>query len=32
MSPLPPVCVTGTPADPEACWELGALLAAEVTG
>jgi hypothetical protein len=28
----PPVCVTGTPekADLEACWELGALLAAEV--
>jgi NAD(P)H-dependent FMN reductase len=30
----PPVCVTGTPdkADLEACWELGALLAAEVAG
>ena len=28
----PPVCVTGTPgkSDLEACWELGALLAAEV--
>ena len=30
----PPVCVTGPPAkqDLEACWELGALLAAEVAG
>jgi multimeric flavodoxin WrbA len=30
----PPVCVTGTPARPdlEACWELGALLAAEIAG
>jgi multimeric flavodoxin WrbA len=30
----PPVTVTGTPgkADLEACWELGALLAAEVSG
>jgi multimeric flavodoxin WrbA len=30
----PPVTVTGTPgkADLEACWELGALLAAEVAG
>src|ERR1700678_1923708 len=30
----PPVCVTGTPGkqDLEACWELGALLAAEVAG
>ncbi len=30
----PAVCVTGTPAkaDLEACWELGALLAAEVAG
>jgi multimeric flavodoxin WrbA len=30
----PPVCVTGTPgkADLEACWELGALVAAEVAG
>jgi NAD(P)H-dependent FMN reductase len=30
----PPVCVTGTPAKPdlEACWELGALLAAEAAG
>jgi NAD(P)H-dependent FMN reductase len=30
----PPVSVTGTPARPdlEACWELGALLAAEVAG
>jgi NAD(P)H-dependent FMN reductase len=30
----PPVCVTGTPdkAGLEACWELGALLAAEVAG
>jgi NAD(P)H-dependent FMN reductase len=30
----PPVCVTGTPARPdlEACWELGAVLAAEVAG
>ena len=28
----PPVCVTGAPGKPdlEACWELGALLAAEV--
>jgi len=28
----PPVCVTGPPAKPdlEACWELGALLAAEI--
>ncbi len=30
----PPACVTGTPGkeDLEACWELGALLAAEVAG
>ena len=30
----PPVCVTGTPSKPdlEACWELGALLTAEVAG
>ena len=30
----PPVCITGTPGkqDLEACWELGALLAAEVAG
>jgi transposase-like protein len=30
----PPVCVTGPPgkADLEACWELGALLRAEVAG
>ena len=30
----PPVCVTGAPSksDLEACWELGALLAAEVAG
>jgi hypothetical protein len=30
----PPVCVTGTPGQPqlEACWELGALVAAEVAG
>jgi NAD(P)H-dependent FMN reductase len=30
----PPACVTGTPAGPglEACWELGALLAAELGG
>jgi multimeric flavodoxin WrbA len=30
----PPVCVTGTPGKPEleACWELGALIAAEVAG
>jgi hypothetical protein len=30
----PPVCVTGAPGKPdlEACWELGALLAAEVAG
>ena len=30
----PAVCVTGTPAKPdlEACWELGALVAAEVAG
>ena len=30
----PPVCVTGPPsrADLEACWELGALLAAEIAG
>jgi NAD(P)H-dependent FMN reductase len=30
----PPVCVTGPPgrADREACWELGALLAAKVAG
>jgi NAD(P)H-dependent FMN reductase len=30
----PPVCVTGTPqkTDLEACWELGALLAAELAG
>jgi NAD(P)H-dependent FMN reductase len=30
----PPVCVTGTPGRPdlEACWELGALLAAGVAG
>jgi flavorubredoxin len=30
----PPVTVTGTPgkADLEACWELGALLAAEIAG
>jgi flavorubredoxin len=30
----PPVCVAGPPskADLEACWELGALLAAEVAG
>jgi hypothetical protein len=30
----PPVCVTGAPSRPdlEACWELGALLAAEVAG
>jgi hypothetical protein len=29
----PPACVTGTPAKPDldACWELGALLAAEVS-
>jgi hypothetical protein len=28
----PPVCITGPPTktDLEACWELGALLAAEV--
>lgn len=30
----PPVCVTGAPGpgDLEACWELGALLAAELAG
>jgi multimeric flavodoxin WrbA len=30
----PPVCVTGVPARPalEACWELGAVLAAEIAG
>jgi flavorubredoxin len=30
----PPVCVTGAPSrsDLEACWELGALLAAEIAG
>jgi multimeric flavodoxin WrbA len=30
----PPVCVTGAPGKPdlEACWELGALLAAEIAG
>jgi hypothetical protein len=30
----PPVCVTGAPGKEEllACWELGALLAAEVAG
>jgi multimeric flavodoxin WrbA len=30
----PPVCVTGPPSktDLEACWELGAVLAAEVAG
>ncbi|HEY1920111.1 MAG TPA: NAD(P)H-dependent oxidoreductase [Streptosporangiaceae bacterium] len=30
----PPVCVTGTPAhaDLEACWELGAIIAAELSG
>jgi multimeric flavodoxin WrbA len=30
----PPACVTGTPAkqDLEACWELGALLTAEIAG
>jgi len=30
----PPACVTGAPsrADLEACWELGALLAAEIAG
>ena len=30
----PPVCVTGAPSRPDlqACWELGALLAAEVAG
>jgi multimeric flavodoxin WrbA len=30
----PPVCVTGTPdrQDLQACWELGALLAAEIAG
>jgi NAD(P)H-dependent FMN reductase len=30
----PPACVTGTPGKPglEACWELGALLAAEISG
>jgi len=30
----PPVCVTGAPGRPdlEACWELGALLAAEIVG
>ncbi len=30
----PPVCVTGTPSrqDLEDCWELGALLAAELAG
>jgi multimeric flavodoxin WrbA len=30
----PPVCVTGSPSktDLEACWELGAVLAAEVGG
>ncbi len=30
----PPVCVTGAPGRPEieACWELGALVAAEVAG
>jgi hypothetical protein len=30
----PPVCVTGPPgkADLEACWELGAVLAAEIAG
>ena len=30
----PPVCVTGAPSRPdlESCWELGALLAAEIAG
>jgi multimeric flavodoxin WrbA len=30
----PPACVTGVPSKPdlEACWELGALLAAEIAG
>ena len=30
----PPVCVTGPPArqDLAACWDLGALLAAEIAG
>ena len=30
----PPVCVTGAPGkqDLQACWELGALLAAEIAG
>jgi len=30
----PPACVTGAPSRPdlEACWELGALLAAEIAG
>jgi hypothetical protein len=30
----PPVCVTGTPGkeDLRACWELGAVLAAEIAG
>jgi NAD(P)H-dependent FMN reductase len=30
----PPVCVTGVPGKPdlEACWELGAVLAAEIVG
>jgi multimeric flavodoxin WrbA len=30
----PPVCVTGAPGRPdlEACWELGAMLAAEIAG
>jgi hypothetical protein len=30
----PPVCVTGPPgqADLEACWELGATVAAELAG
>ena len=30
----PPACVTGTPGrqDLQACWELGALLAAEIAG
>jgi NAD(P)H-dependent FMN reductase len=30
----PPVCVTGVPGRPdlEACWELGAVLAAEIVG
>ncbi len=30
----PPACVTGAPSRPDlaACWELGALLAAEIAG